>query len=137
MVDKEQEEHELAEKDQDEREGAKSTAKNKHDWAAADLEKVKFLMAPYGHMFFSTYITLHLLQVTDFHEDNDNVKEVSNVKLDSLISGPQAARKVVNIRREDVQLIVDELELPRIRAEKKLIEHDGDVIAATKSLLGF
>lgn len=57
-------------------------------------------------MSFSTYITLHLLQVTDFHEDNDNVKEVSNVKLDSLISGPQAARKVVNIRREDVQLIV-------------------------------
>uniref|UniRef100_A0A915B402 Nascent polypeptide-associated complex subunit alpha-like UBA domain-containing protein n=1 Tax=Parascaris univalens TaxID=6257 RepID=A0A915B402_PARUN len=114
MVDKDQEEHELAEKDQDEREGSKSTAKNKHDWAAADLEKV-----------------------TDFHEDNDNVKEVSNVKLDSLISGPQAARKVVNIRREDVQLIVDELELPRIRAEKKLIEHDGDVIAATKSLLGF
>lgn len=53
MVDKEQEEHELAEKDQDEREGAKSTAKNKHDWAAADLEKVKFLMAPYGHMLFA------------------------------------------------------------------------------------
>ncbi|VDM46164.1 unnamed protein product, partial [Toxocara canis] len=110
----EHDEHELADKDQDEHEGSKSATKNKHDWAAADLEKV-----------------------TDFHEENDNVKEVSNVKLDSLINGPQAASKVVNIRREDVQLIVDELELPRIRAEKTLIEHDGDVIAATKALLGF
>nr|CDP91263.1 Bm141 [Brugia malayi] len=32
---------------------------------------------------------------------------------------------------------MDELELPRIRAEKKLIEHNGDIIAATKDLLGF
>ena len=32
---------------------------------------------------------------------------------------------------------VDELELPRARAEKKLIKHDGDVMLALKDLMGF
>ncbi|EJW87197.1 hypothetical protein WUBG_01890 [Wuchereria bancrofti] len=95
----------------------KDTSKSK-DWAAADLEKV-----------------------TDFNEDSDIGREVSNEKLDSLISGPSGPRresgKVVNVKKEDVLLIMDELELPRIRAEKKLIEHNGDIIAATKDLLGF
>ncbi|MFH4974644.1 hypothetical protein AB6A40_001353 [Gnathostoma spinigerum] len=79
----------------------------------------------------------YLFHVTDYHEDNDDRKEVSNEKLGSLINGPRKKKKVVNVRKEDIQMIVDELELPRIRAEKKLIEHNGDVIAATKDLLGF
>ncbi|VDN28862.1 unnamed protein product [Gongylonema pulchrum] len=65
---------------------AKDTSKSK-DWAAADLVKV-----------------------TDFNEDNDNGREVSNEKLDSLISGPRKeARKIVNIRKEDVLLIVSSI----------------------------
>ncbi|VDK43796.1 unnamed protein product [Anisakis simplex] len=143
-------EHESADKEQDEHDGPKSTTKNKHDWGAADLEKAYIKRSisqqlsveregwqTYPVPLINRLFHLCLLQVTDFHEDNDNAKEVSNVKLDSIISGPQATRKTVNIRREDVQLIVEELELPRIRAEKTLIEHDGDVIAATKALLGF
>ncbi|VDK71688.1 unnamed protein product [Onchocerca ochengi] len=115
----------MREKEKDEQNGVedqtdrviKDTSKSK-DWAAADLEKV-----------------------TDFNEDSDIGREVSNEKLDSLISGPSGSlrenRKIVNVRKEDVLLIMDELELPKIRAEKKLIEHNGDVIAATKDLLGF
>ncbi|VDM95367.1 unnamed protein product [Thelazia callipaeda] len=95
----------------------KDTTKSK-DWAAADLEKV-----------------------TDFNEDSDNGREVSNEKLDSLISGPSGPskgnQKIVNIKKEDILLIMHELELPKIRAEKKLIEHNGDIIAAVKDLLGF
>lgn len=48
--------------------------------------------------------------MTDYNEDNDNGREVSNEKLDSLISGPSGPkkeiRKMVNIRKEDVQIIV-------------------------------
>ncbi|KAL3998280.1 hypothetical protein ACH3XW_14430 [Acanthocheilonema viteae] len=115
----------MREKEKDEQNGVenqtdrviKDTSKSK-DWAAADLEKV-----------------------TDFNEDNDIGREVSNEKLDSLISGPSRllmkTGEVVNVRKEDVLLIMDELELPRIQAEKKLIEHNGDIIAAAKDLLSF
>lgn len=44
--------------------------------------------------------------MTEYTDENDNGKEVSNEKLDSLISGPQASKKAVNIRKEDVQMIV-------------------------------
>ncbi|VDN85479.1 unnamed protein product [Brugia pahangi] len=64
----------------------KDTSKSK-DWAAADLEKV-----------------------TDFNEDSDIGREVSNEKLDSLISGPSGplreSGKVINVKKEDVLLIV-------------------------------
>ena len=111
MADKEVDDHEQENCD----ENGDSAIKSKHDRAnAADLEKV-----------------------TDFQEDTDNVKGGLTEKLDSLISGTQVARKKVTLRKEDIQLIVDELELPRARAERKLIEHDGNVMLALKDLMGF
>ncbi|VDN58127.1 unnamed protein product [Dracunculus medinensis] len=100
--------------DKNTNETADNAPAKKKDWTAADLVKV-----------------------TEYTDENDNGKEVSNEKLDSLISGPQASKKAVNIRKEDVQMIMEELELPKIIAEKKLIEHNGDVIAATRDLMGF
>ncbi|VDD94090.1 unnamed protein product [Enterobius vermicularis] len=111
MPDKETDEHEQSNGE----ESNNTTIKSKHDRAnAADLEKV-----------------------TDFQEESDSVKGVSREKLDSLISGAQVTKKKVVVKKEDIQLIVDELELPRARAEKKLIKHDGDVMLALKDLMGF
>lgn len=44
---------------------------------------------------------------------------------------------MVNIKKDDLELIMHELELPKSMVEKKLIEVNGDVIAAIKSFMGF
>ena len=41
----------------------------------------------------------------------------------------------MKIRKEDVELIVQELELPRSKAEKTLRQHHGDVVATLKALV--
>jgi len=38
-------------------------------------------------------------------------------------------------KKEDVDLIVSELEIPRLRAEKALIENEGDVTKALQALV--
>uniref|UniRef100_A0A1I7XQB0 HYPK_UBA domain-containing protein n=1 Tax=Heterorhabditis bacteriophora TaxID=37862 RepID=A0A1I7XQB0_HETBA len=91
-----------------------SKVNDKHNWGAADLEKV-----------------------TDVHEDKDDLK-VSSDALGKLIAVPQhSTKKVVNIKKEDLQMIMSELELPKVVVEKKLIEVNGDPVAAMKNLLGF
>ncbi len=47
----------------------------------------------------------------------------------------QAELANVKIRKEDVELIIQELELPRSKAEKTLRQHHGDVIATLKALV--
>ncbi|UJR08788.1 hypothetical protein I4U23_013044 [Adineta vaga] len=47
----------------------------------------------------------------------------------------QAALANVKIRKEDVDFIVQELELPRSKAEKTLRQHHGDVLATLKALV--
>jgi NACalpha-BTF3-like transcription factor len=41
----------------------------------------------------------------------------------------------VKIRKEDVELIVQELELSRAKAEKTLRQYRGDVLATLKALV--
>ena len=41
----------------------------------------------------------------------------------------------MKVRREDVDLIVQELDLPRSKAEKTLRQYRGDVIATLKALV--
>jgi NACalpha-BTF3-like transcription factor len=68
--------------------------------------------------------------VTQFHEENDEMMgEMSNMSLGNLKVQPESISSRIIIRKEDVQLIVTELEVPRFLAERKLIEHNGDVIA--------
>ncbi|KAI1728776.1 huntingtin-interacting protein K [Ditylenchus destructor] len=88
--------------------------KDKHRWDAADLEKV-----------------------TDFHEDKDEMNEVSKESIGKLQSKTQAEAKKIVIRKEDVQVIVDELEVPRSIAERKLIKHEGNLKSALRDLMGF
>ena len=47
----------------------------------------------------------------------------------------QAELANVRIRKEDVDLIVQELELSRSKAEKTLRQHHGDVLATLKALV--
>ncbi|CAF1045538.1 unnamed protein product [Didymodactylos carnosus] len=47
----------------------------------------------------------------------------------------QQALANVKIKKEDVDLIVQELELPRSRAEKTLRENRGDLIATMRALV--
>uniref|UniRef100_A0A0N5ADK9 HYPK_UBA domain-containing protein n=1 Tax=Syphacia muris TaxID=451379 RepID=A0A0N5ADK9_9BILA len=114
MTDKEVDEHEH-EHEVMENGDEGNAMKSKHERAnAAELEKV-----------------------TDFQEETDNIKAASKERLDSIINEAQVAKKKVTVKKEDIQLIVDELELPRARAERKLVEHDGDVALALKDLMGF
>lgn len=74
-------------------------------------------------------VIIIVLQVTDFNEDNDIGREVSNEKLDSLISGPSGtlreSGKVVNVRKEDVLLIVsyntDKMSLSFVQSNKLML----------------
>ena len=47
----------------------------------------------------------------------------------------QAALDNVVIRKEDLELIVQEFELPRSKAEKILRQHSGDIQATLKALV--
>ncbi|CAI4230254.1 unnamed protein product [Auanema sp. JU1783] len=86
---------------------------DKHNWGAAELEKV-----------------------TDHTEDKDDAK-VSSDALGKLIKNTQnAVQKVVHVKKDDLQMLMNELELPKAVIEKKLIECNGNPVAALKSLLG-
>ncbi|VDL84088.1 unnamed protein product [Nippostrongylus brasiliensis] len=87
---------------------------DKHNWGAADLEKVN---------------------VVD--EDKDDLK-MSSDAIGKIIQHPQQPRqKVVNIKKDDLEMIMHELELPKSVVERKLIEVNGDPVAAIRSFTGF
>uniref|UniRef100_A0A0K0DJP0 HYPK_UBA domain-containing protein n=1 Tax=Angiostrongylus cantonensis TaxID=6313 RepID=A0A0K0DJP0_ANGCA len=88
---------------------------DKHNWGAADLEKV----------------------VNVVEEEKDDLR-MSSDALGKIIANPQQPRqKIVNIKKDDLEMIMNELELPKSVVEKKLIEVNGDPIAAIKSFIGF
>jgi len=104
----------------DDEKSTSSGGKNKHDSGAADLEKV-----------------------TDFVEEREELV-VSGGDVGSVMIGgnrksgePDSTVGKLTIRKEDVELIMRELEVTRIKAEKKLREHRGNAKAAMKDLLGF
>ncbi|XP_076356236.1 huntingtin-interacting protein K [Tachypleus tridentatus] len=105
------------EQDQTEQEQKPAKKTAKHDSGAADLEKV-----------------------TDYAEE----KEISSQDIIGAMSliGDKHSRETaekaakqkelakVTIRKEDVELIVREMEIPRSVAELKLREHHGNVVNA-------
>ncbi|KIO34322.1 hypothetical protein M407DRAFT_240649 [Tulasnella calospora MUT 4182] len=52
-----------------------------------------------------------------------------------LANKPQPTKDVAKCKKEDVDIIVDEFEIPRARAEKILAAHDGNVEAALYALV--
>nr|CAD2124842.1 unnamed protein product [Meloidogyne enterolobii] len=75
-----------------------------------------------------------LEKVTDFHEDREAVSEISRESLGNLKMA-QPEQKNFTIKRDDIQLIMQELEVPRIVAEAKLIQYEGDLRAAILDLI--
>ncbi|XP_074658199.1 huntingtin-interacting protein K-like [Tubulanus polymorphus] len=94
---------------------SKSKRPAKHDSGAADLEKV-----------------------TDYHEEaeitniGDAMKVVSDNAAQEAMEKQQRERELskVKIRKEDVDLIVREMEISNAKAERILREHKGDIVPA-------
>ncbi len=61
---------------------------------------------------------------------------VSRESLGNLKASSQPERTKIVIRSSDIQLIVEELEVSKALAERKLLEFEGDVKAAMKSIMG-
>eukprot|EP00794_Sanderia_malayensis_P007173 gene7173-7979_t len=86
-----------------------------------------------------------LEKITDYEEDKEiSSQDIANAV--SLIEGRYSEERKekaikekelsqVKIRREDVDLIVDQMEIGAVLAEKRLREHKGDVVEALISLL--
>ncbi|KAF8368547.1 hypothetical protein PRIPAC_86376 [Pristionchus pacificus] len=45
-------------------------------------------------------------------------------------------QKIVTVKPEELKMIMDELELPKVRVEAALIKNDGNVKATIRSLMG-
>ncbi|XP_068708881.1 huntingtin-interacting protein K-like [Montipora foliosa] len=85
-----------------------------------------------------------LERVTDYAEEKEiNTSDLENAL--SLVEGKYSEEKAaklqrekelarVVIKKEDVDLIVEEMEIPRVAAERRLREHKGDVVEALVSL---
>lgn len=100
----------------------KTPQANKHDSGAADLEKV-----------------------TDYAEE----KEISAGDLNNAMNAISDKRKKdaelkaerekmlasVKVKKEDVDLIVNEFEIAKSKAERVLKEHNADLVAALSSLI--
>uniref|UniRef100_A0A8R1HFX4 HYPK_UBA domain-containing protein n=3 Tax=Caenorhabditis japonica TaxID=281687 RepID=A0A8R1HFX4_CAEJA len=85
---------------------------DKHNWGSEELSKV-----------------------SDTREEKDDLQLDTNA-LGNLFNSAAHARPKINIKKEDMQLIMNELELPEATVRSKLIETKGDVRAALRSLCG-
>ena len=86
-----------------------------------------------------------LEKITDYEEDKEvSSSDIANAV--SLIEGRHSEERIekakiekelaqVKIRKGDVDLIVDQMEISQIIAEKRLRQHKGDVVEALVSLL--
>ena len=124
MSEVEENNKEKEEEDVEEEEEVKAPKAKGHDSGSADLEKV-----------------------TDYAEDKEILSTGKDLE-DALqaIRSKQVARTAerlarerelakVAIAKEDVELIVTEMEIPRERAERCLREQGGDVVAALTALV--
>lgn len=114
-------EEEVHENDQDSVKGSKARKAAKHDSGAADLEKVTDFVEEYE-------ISANSIQ--------DAMKVVSDRKTKEVTEKQEKEKELskVKINKEDVDLIVEELEISRMQAERKLREHKGKVVEALIAL---
>lgn len=75
--------------------------------------------------------------MTDFHEDKDEMDELSKESLGKLESADISEVKKILIRKEDIEYLTEELELTKATAERLLFKHEGDVKAAVRDIVGF
>lgn len=65
------------------------------------------------------------------------MNEISYESLGNLKAASNPEIKRILIRKEDINLIVDQLEVLKSVAEQKLVKHEGDVKAAMRDIMGF
>nr|CAB3255119.1 huntingtin-interacting protein K-like [Phallusia mammillata] len=83
-----------------------------------------------------------LERVTDYAEEKEiNLRDVGDVlaNLGQTVNAQQAARErelaQVKISKEDVELIMSEMEITKIKAERVLRENKGNVVQALVTLV--
>ncbi|CAI9739566.1 Hypothetical predicted protein [Octopus vulgaris] len=107
--------------DQDSVKGSKAKKVAKHDSGAADLEKVTDFVEEYEISSYSIQDAMKVMndrKTKEVSEKQEKEKELSKVK----------------INKEDVDLIVEEFEISRMMAERKLREHKGRIVDALVAL---
>ncbi|CAQ35034.1 Nascent polypeptide-associated complex subunit alpha-like UBA domain-containing protein [Caenorhabditis elegans] len=77
----------------------------------------------------------YIPEVSDTREEKDDLK-LNTDALGNLFNASAPARPKINIKKEDLQLIMNELELQEGTVRAKLIETNGDVREALRSLCG-
>ncbi|CAI2310570.1 unnamed protein product [Caenorhabditis sp. 36 PRJEB53466] len=87
---------------------------DKHNWGSEELSKVS--------------------DTRDEKDDQD--LQLNPDALGNLFNSSAPARPKINIKKDDLQLIMNELELSEATVRSKLIETNGDVKAALRSLCG-
>ncbi|EGT32971.1 hypothetical protein CAEBREN_13724 [Caenorhabditis brenneri] len=86
---------------------------DKHNWGSEELSKV-----------------------SDNQEEKEENLKLNTDALGNLFNNSAPARPKINIKKEDLQLVMTELELPEATVRAKLIETNGDVREALRSLCG-
>ncbi|XP_012942543.1 huntingtin-interacting protein K isoform X1 [Aplysia californica] len=109
------EEPEVEENDEEAEEKGKKTAK--HDAGAADLEKV------------TDYVEEKEIAAQDIQDAMRVVSDRQNREAKAKHEKEKELSKV-KINKDDVDLIVHEMEIPRTKAERVLREYKGNIVEA-------
>uniref|UniRef100_A0A1I7ZTA3 HYPK_UBA domain-containing protein n=1 Tax=Steinernema glaseri TaxID=37863 RepID=A0A1I7ZTA3_9BILA len=80
--------------------------------------------------------TSNMNQVSS-NTDEDDVQIKGMADMTEKLDIKAAPVKTVHIKREDINLIIEQLELPKKVVERKLAENDGDPIKTMTDLMGF
>ncbi|XP_045183842.1 huntingtin-interacting protein K-like [Mercenaria mercenaria] len=105
----------------DEESSNKAKKSAKYDSGAADLEKVT------DYVEEAEISPQNIGEAIRVANDENNAKNVAKKEKEKELSK-------VKISKEDVDLIVHEMEIPRTMAERKLREHKGNIVEALVAL---
>uniref|UniRef100_A0A336L6I1 CSON005697 protein n=1 Tax=Culicoides sonorensis TaxID=179676 RepID=A0A336L6I1_CULSO len=82
-------------------------------------------------------------KITDYAEESELASDISNAanifaekrnKEDELKMAKERELQKIQVKKEDVELIMHEMEISRYQAEKTLREHQGNVVNALVAL---
>ncbi|CAB3407309.1 unnamed protein product [Caenorhabditis bovis] len=85
---------------------------DKHNWGSEELSKV-----------------------SDVQEEKDDLK-MNTDALGKIFNSSAPVRPKINIKKEDLQMIMTELELPEATVRNALLETEGDARKALRLLIG-
>ncbi|CAB3407310.1 unnamed protein product [Caenorhabditis bovis] len=101
---------------------------DKHNWGSEELSKK---MSDDESDFDEHYIP----EVSDVQEEKDDLK-MNTDALGKIFNSSAPVRPKINIKKEDLQMIMTELELPEATVRNALLETEGDARKALRLLIG-